>query len=106
MIEIERRIEALEDQVKKLRSPGLMNYSQAAEYIGTNSSWIKFLIDNKLIKLTFLPQYRKAKIAKVHLDEFIDRLNRSDPADKHLLRVFVRANTLRFNRYNKLKERQ
>lgn len=104
MIEIERRIEALEEKVKKLSLPGLMNYSQAAEYIGTNSTWIKFLIDNKLIKLTFLPQYRKAKIAKVHLDEFIERLNRNDPGDKHLLNVFVRANTVRFNRYSKLKE--
>lgn len=95
-----KRIEALENKVNS-QSPLLLNFSDAANYIGINHFWLKFLIDHKLIRLTFLPGFKKPKIYKKNLDDFVEdiQLNKNEYID-----IFLKANKLFIKRYSKFKD--
>ena len=94
------RIEALEEKINN-PPPLLMNYSDASNYIGINQFWLKFLIDHNLIKLTFLPGFKKPRIYKKNLDDFVEdlQLNKNQYID-----IFLKANKLFIKRYSKFED--
>ncbi|MBK7106670.1 MAG: hypothetical protein IPH62_15455 [Ignavibacteriae bacterium] len=87
-----QRIEALEIKVLG----GLLNFSEASNYLNVSPFWLKFLIDKNLIKLTFIPGYTKPKIYKKHLDEFIEEMH----SNRNLyVKIFITANEISLKRF-------
>ncbi|MFZ1291062.1 MAG: hypothetical protein WAR79_13280 [Melioribacteraceae bacterium] len=78
---------------------GLFNFSGASNYLNINVFWLRFLISHNLIRLTFLPGYKKPKIYHKDLDDFIESLQ-SNP--NQYSKIFLSANKLSFNRYSNL----
>lgn len=91
-----KRIEVLEKQVNSYQG-GLFNFSGASNYLNINVFWLRFLITHKLIKLTFLPGYKKPKIYRKDLDDFIESLQ--NKPNKYT-RIFLSANKLNISRYS------
>ena len=93
-----KRIEALEKQMNNYKE-GLFNFSGASDYLNINIFWLRFLISHNLIKLTFLPGYKKPKIYRKDLDEFIESLQ-TNPNEYS--KIFLSANKLSIERYSNL----
>lgn len=93
-----KRVEALEKQINDFKG-GLFNFSGASNYLNINIFWLRFLISHNLIRLTFLPGYKKPKIYRKDLDNFIESLQ-SNP-NLHL-KIFITANKLSHKRYSNL----